>query len=257
MKSPPGKVRMSSQANNRGMEGTAGHRLEEDSWRSVEKDIQSIGEFYDSAASVISFGMMDRWRKRAAMETSDDMTVLEVGSGPGSFSRHLHGREIVLLEPNEVMLRKSLRDGLRDGNYLPVIGVAEHLPFVDGAFDRVMSGFSFKNFINKELALTDIRRVLGTGGKVVIIDIAEPDSGIRKSVMNFYMKHILGRLAILVVPRKVRREWKTNPWQHLSEAYMNLGRPDELATRMRSLGYSSSDFRYLMTHGVAIVRGVK
>ena len=57
--------------------------------------------------------------------------------------------------------------------------------------------------------------------------------------------------------RKVRREWKSNPWQHLSEAYMNLGRPDELASTMKEIGYRSSDFRYLLTHGVAIVRGEK
>ncbi len=238
-------------------EGSAGRKLEKESWSRVESDIQSIGEFYDSAASIISFGMMDRWRKKAATETAEDMRVLEVGSGPGSFSRHLRGRDIILLEPNEVMLRKSLHGPLGTGNYLPVIGVAEHLPFVEGVFDRVMSGFSFKNFIDKEKALRDIRRVLRPEGRVVIIDIAEPDSGIRKRFMNFYMKHVLGRLAILVVPRKVRREWKSNPWQHLSEAYMNLGRPDELASVMKEIGYRRSDFRYLMTHGVAIVRGEK
>lgn len=240
-----------------GSDGSDGGKLEKESWSRVESDIQSIGEFYDSAASIISFGMMDRWRKKAATETAEDMRVLEVGSGPGSFSRHLRGREIILLEPSEVMLRKSLNGALCHGNYLPVIGVAEHLPFVEGVFDRVMSGFSFKNFIDKDEALRDIRRVLRPDGRVIIIDIAEPDSGIRRRLMNFYMKHVLGRLAILVVPRKVRREWKSNPWQHLSEAYMNLGRPDVLASTMREIGYTRADFRYLLTHGVAIVRGEK
>ena len=232
-------------------------KMDRESWEKVESDIQSIGEFYDSAASVISLGMMDRWRKKAAAETADGMMVLEVGSGPGSFSRLLHGREIVLLEPNEAMLRKSVRTELADEKYTPVIGVAEHLPFVDDAFDRVMSGFSFKNFMDKELALMEIRRVLDGAGKVVIIDIAEPDSGLRKRIMSIYMKHILGRLAMLVVPRKVRRNWKTNPWQHLSEEYMKLIKPDNLVMNMKGLGYSSSDYRYMMTHGVAIVTGEK
>ena len=231
--------------------------LEKESWTKVEKDIESIGEYYDSAASIISFGMMDRWRRKAATETSDGMDVLEVGSGPGSFSRLLHGRRIVMLEPNEVMLRKSIEGGLSDERYAPVIGVAEHLPFVEGTFDRVMSGFSFKNFMDKGSALMEIRRVLGMDGRVVIIDIAEPDTGIRRSFMRFYMKHILGRLAFLVVPRKVRKDWKSNPWQHLSEEYMNQGKPYELARNMMDLGYSSSDYRYLLTHGVAIVTGRK
>ncbi len=236
--------------------GSTGTGMERDSWNRVESDIESIGEFYDSAASIISFGMMDRWRKKAALETADGMDVLEVGSGPGSFSRHLKGR-VVMLEPNEAMLRKSLKGGLSEGRYVPVIGVAEHLPFVDGAFDRVMSGFSFKNFMDKGKALLDIHRVLRQDGRVVIIDIAEPDSGIRRRVMAFYMKHLLGRLAILAVPRSRRKEWKSNPWHHLSLAYMNLGRPDALAERMKRMGYSSSAYRYLMTHGVAIVTGEK
>lgn len=231
--------------------------LEKESWAKVEKDIESIGEYYDSAASIISFGMMDRWRKRAAMETTDEMDVLEVGSGPGSFSRLLHGRHIIMLEPNEVMLRKSIEGELGNDIYAPVIGVAENLPFVDGTFDRVMSGFSFKNFMDKGKALEEIRRVLQVEGKVVIIDIAEPDTGLRRSFMKFYMKHILGRLAFLVVPRRVRKDWKSNPWQHLSEEYMNLGKPEVLARTMTDIGYSSSDYRYLLTHGVAIVRGRK
>lgn len=231
--------------------------MENESWNMVEQDIQSIGEYYDSAASIISFGMMNRWRRRAAAETADDMNVLEVGSGPGSFSRLLHGKQIVLLEPNEVMLRKSLRTRLDTERYMAVIGVAEHLPFVDGIFDRVMSGFSFKNFMDKEKSLVEMHRVLGGNGRAVIIDIAEPDSSIRRRIMHVYMRHILGRLAMLSIPREVRRKWKRNPWQHLSEAYMNLGRPEDLTTSMRALGYRDSSYRYLFTHGVAIVMGDK
>jgi ubiquinone/menaquinone biosynthesis C-methylase UbiE len=228
---------------------------ERSDWENVERDIESIQEYYDRAAAIISFGLMDRWRMQAAGETDDGMRVLEIGSGPGSFSRLLHGREIVLLEPNEKMLRNSVRERLSAERYTPVIGVAEFLPFVEGAFDRVMSGFSFKNLMDRGKALEDVRRVLRDGGKLVIIDIASPDTRLRRAFMNFYMKHVLYHLAYLTVPRKVRRKWGRNPWKHLSLAYMSLGDPAELSGELKKCGYGDTGFRYLSTRGVAIVTG--
>ncbi|MCL4317765.1 MAG: class I SAM-dependent methyltransferase [Candidatus Thermoplasmatota archaeon] len=224
-------------------------------WENVEKDIESIQEYYDRAASIISFGLMDRWRRQAAKETDDGMRVLEIGSGPGSFSRLLQGSEIVLLEPNSKMLRDSVRERLRTDHYIPVIGVAEYLPFVEGTFDRVMSGFSFKNLIDRGKALEDVRRVLKGGGKLVIIDIASPDTRLRRAFMEFYMKHVLYHLAYLAVPRKVRKEWGRNPWKHLSFAYMSLGDPVVLSSELKKYGYDETSFRYLSTRGVAIVMG--
>ena len=236
-------------ANGEGFDGMA--------WRSVESDIESIQDYYDSAGSAISFGLMDRWRKKAALETGDDMRVIEVGSGPGSFSRYLRGKEVVLLEPNENMLRRSVRDRLVAERYVPVIGVAEHMPFIEDAFDRVMSGFSFKNLLDRNSSLLEMKRVLRKGGRAVIIDIALPDTRFRRSFMNFYMKHILYRIAFLTVPKKVKKEWGHNPWKHLSLSYMSLGEPRELSEEMAKLGYVNSRFRYLMTHGVAIICGDK
>lgn len=231
--------------------------LDGDTWQSVEEDIESINDYYDSAASIMSFGLMDRWRSQAAAETEEWMNVLEIGSGPGSLSVMLKGKEIVLLEPNDVMLRRSKRERLADPRYMPVIGVAEHMPFREGVFDRTVSGFSFKNLIDRDRALSEMRRVLRNGGKNVIIDIAEPDTDFRKRFMHFYMKHILFRLAFFVVPRKERKRWGKNPWKHLSLSYLNLGNPEALSEKMRSTGFSETEYRYLATHGVALITGRK
>lgn len=231
--------------------------MDGNAWKSVESDIESIQDYYDSAGSLISFGLMERWRKKAAKETGENMRVLEVGSGPGSFSRLLKGREIVLLEPNERMLRRSVNESLGSKRYVPVIGVAEHIPFIDGAFDRVMSGFSFKNLMDKDVSLLEMKRVLCVGGRVAIVDIASPDTRIRRAFMNFYMKHVLYRIAFLTVPRNVRKKWNRNPWKHLSLSYMSLGDPKVLSEEMIKLGYINASFRYLVTHGVAIISGEK
>ncbi len=237
--------------------GMSEQGLNDAAWKSVESDIEAIQDYYDSAGTAISFGLMDRWRRKAAAETDEEMVVLEVGSGPGSFSRHLKGKEVVLLEPNEKMLRRSVSGTLGSARYVPVIGVAEHMPFIEGVFDRVMSGFSFKNLLDRNGSLLEMKRVLRTGGRVAIIDIALPDTRLRRSFMRFYMKHVLYRVAFFTVPRRVRREWGHNPWKHLSLSYMSLGDPGELSVQMTKLGYVNARFRYLMTHGVAIICGDK
>lgn len=229
---------------------------EEKSWEQVERDIETIADYYDSAASLISFGMMDRWRKRAASESREWMTVLEIGSGPGSMTRHLKGKEIYMLEPNEGLLRFSV-SRLSGERYVQVRGVAEHLPFPQNTFDLVISGFSFKNLIDRKNALLEISRVLKKGGELVIVDIAEPDTAFRRRVMRFYMNRLLPAVAMMAVPRKVRRKWGRNPWKHLSNAYMNLGNPEELAELTLACGFSSSEYRYLMTHGAAIITARK
>ncbi|MEM3851543.1 MAG: class I SAM-dependent methyltransferase [Methanomassiliicoccales archaeon] len=229
---------------------------EQAEWESIEEDIARISTYYDRAASLISFGMMERWRRKAARETEPWMHVLEVGSGPGSMTKLLHGKEICMLEPDERLLRFSL-ERLQNEKLRPVLGVVEKLPFPDGTFDAVISSFSFKNFLNRESALGEMGRVLKKGGKAVIVDIAEPDTRIRRYFMRLYMDSILPSLAYATVPRKVKRQWGRNPWKHLSNAYMNLGNPAEVASMAKRAGFSNVSFTYLMTHGVALIVAVR
>jgi len=75
--------------------------------------------------------------------------------------------------------------------------------------------------------------------------------------MHLYMDRVLPAVAMLSVPREVKRRWGRNPWKHLSSSYMNLGKPEELVRSALSAGFSDAKFRYLMTHGVAIVTAMK
>ncbi len=50
------------------------------------------------------------------------------------------------------------------------VGVAEHLPYPDGAFDLVVSTTSFDHWADQEAGLHECARVLAPGGHLVLVD---------------------------------------------------------------------------------------
>jgi SAM-dependent methyltransferase len=87
-------------------------------------------------------------------------TVLNVGAGAGSYEPA--GRAVTALEPSQAM--RSQRP-----THLPpaVDGVAEHLPFADGAFDASMATFSVHQWSDLDAGLREMRRV--ARGPVLIL----------------------------------------------------------------------------------------
>lgn len=96
--------------------------------------------------------------------------LLEAGGGTGRIStllRPLVGG-LVLSDLSQSMLKQSRLKG----NLLPVLGVAERLPFPDSAFDRVLVVDALHHFHDQRLAIGELIRVLKPGGRMVI---EEPD----------------------------------------------------------------------------------
>jgi SAM-dependent methyltransferase len=77
-------------------------------------------------------------------------TVLDVGAGTGSYEPS--DRSVVALEPSGVMLAQH--EGSRR-----VEGVAEHLPFDDGAFDAAIAILTVHHWENLSIGLAELRRV--------------------------------------------------------------------------------------------------
>ena len=51
---------------------------------------------------------------------------------------------------------------------------SEHLPFADGSFDAVTVSFGVRNFENLQKGLSELRRVLRPGGRLVILETSVP-----------------------------------------------------------------------------------
>ena len=83
--------------------------------------------------------------------------------------------QVVICDPSPAMLRQARGKGLR-----ACASVAEHLPFADRSFERIVVVDTFHHLHDQRLAAAELLRVLRPGGRLVV---EEPD--IRRRVVKF------------------------------------------------------------------------
>src|SRR5262249_20676108 len=108
--------------------------------------------------------------------------TLELGAGTGA---NLDGytdavTELVLAEPDPHMasrLRERLQEeGTAAGNPSVIEAAAEDLPFDDGSFDTVVATLVLCTVQDPDRAVSEIRRVLVEGGKLLFLEHVRSDS---------------------------------------------------------------------------------
>lgn len=102
------------------------------------------------------------------LDLRSDDTLLDIGSGPGSFlaTKAAHVRSVVGIDPSPLMRHEAerrLADRIAAGTARIVPGSADSLPFDDGEFSAVSAIFAP---IHHEAAY----RVLCAGGRLVVAD---------------------------------------------------------------------------------------
>ncbi len=111
--------------------------------------------------------------------------VLEVAAGTCGFGRAVapHVHHITELDVTEAMLNIGREAASEQGmtNVSFVQGEAEHLPFADASFDCVVSRLAFHHFAEPKAAIAEMRRVLKSGGRLVIIDMRAREEALRET----------------------------------------------------------------------------
>jgi SAM-dependent methyltransferase len=107
-------------------------------------------------------------------------TVLDVAGGAGHLSRALAARvrQLVVLDITREMLETGQRATREAGidNVLFVQGDATALPFVDGAFDLVMTRFALHHMPEPEAAVREMARAARAGGHVAVLDMVDGEA---------------------------------------------------------------------------------
>ncbi len=98
--------------------------------------------------------------------------ILDVGAGTGSYARELaeRGYKMTALEPSSVMRAQVNTDFPCEW----VEGVAESLPFSDGAFEGAILILCIHHFTDMAAAFSEIRRVVPSGA--IVIFTYDPDA---------------------------------------------------------------------------------
>ena len=144
----------------------------------TEQSEQEIGTFFDECArngfmetfdsnEIIKLrNMLDQW------DIKPGHTILEPGCGSGRLTEYLAeavGSEgkVVACDLSRVMIQKVLQRNLPK-HVTVYCGSAARVPVEDNYFDKILCFQVFPHFIEKERTLTELARVLKTGGDLWI-----------------------------------------------------------------------------------------
>jgi demethylmenaquinone methyltransferase / 2-methoxy-6-polyprenyl-1,4-benzoquinol methylase len=180
-----------------------------------------IAGFYDLMNSVMTAGLHHRWRARAAdlADVRPGDRVLDVATGTGDLAIELAKR----VAPGGEVVGSDFSDGMleraREKAPAGVVGGAairwEHgdalaLPYADGEFQAATVGFGARNFGDLEKGIGEMARVVGPGGKVVVLEITTPTKPPLSTFFSIWFDRIvplMGRFdeAYTYLPKSVKR----------------------------------------------------
>ena len=113
--------------------------------------------------------------KRISANLHEGSSVLEVAPGPGYFAIELAkaGKyKITGLDISKTFVELARRNGSDESVEVDFRhGNASQMPFQDCSFDLIVCRAAFKNFAEPVAALKEMRRVLRSVGKALIIDL--------------------------------------------------------------------------------------
>jgi demethylmenaquinone methyltransferase/2-methoxy-6-polyprenyl-1,4-benzoquinol methylase len=199
-------------------------------------------------------GGVDFYWRRKAIETLRDLKperILDVATGTADFAiatLRLHPKQVegVDIAGNMLAIGKSklAKRGL-DGTITLSSAAAEALPFGDPTFDSSIVAFGARNFENLELGLSEMRRVIRPGGRIVVLEFSRPASFPFKQLYFFYFRHVLP-----LIGRMVSRNEEA--YTYLPDTVMKFPQGAAFQEVLKSVGFTDvTELR--MTFGIATV----
>ena len=156
-------------------------------------------ECQDDLNRLMSFSLDQGWRRRAldALDAGDGELVLDVATGTGDMALLAAAScrcRIVGIDLSRGMMASAARkwsEAKGDVEFAPVQGDASALPFKDGVFDRMMVAFGVRNMADVGSFLSEARRTLRTGGRMVVLELSVPELPVVRQTFLLYLTRVL------------------------------------------------------------------
>ena len=223
--------------------------------REIAAMFDAVAPRYDFLNRVLSLRRDVGWRKRAVAlaRLGPDEVALDVGVGTGDLAFELlaasaASSRVVGVDLSERMLElvRARASATAFGSRFEAHAAdAQALPFEDASFDRVIAGFTVRNFGDLGAGLREMRRVLRHGGRAVILEFSHPPSPLIRALYRLYLHRVTPRLAALF-------GGYVDAYRYLPRSIDAFPGADGLAERLRAVGFASVRFERLMFGATAI-----
>ncbi|MCC8034409.1 MAG: bifunctional demethylmenaquinone methyltransferase/2-methoxy-6-polyprenyl-1,4-benzoquinol methylase UbiE [Rikenellaceae bacterium] len=220
----------------------------------VQRMFDGIAPRYDLLNRTLSFGIDRRWRKKlvGGLRTGAPTRILDIATGTGDVAfaaaRACPGAKITGLDLSEGMLAVARRRATAAGveNRIEFLqGEAERLPFADGSFDAVTASFGVRNFHDIPAGLSEMARVLASGGGLYILEFSTPGNRLFGALYRWYFHRVLP-----VVGGLISKD--TKAYGYLPSSVDEFPAPNEFCGMIAGAGFRRCRARRL-TNGVAFL----
>lgn len=225
---------------------TPGNASPETRKRSVRRMFDAIVPTYDLLNRILSFGIDRSWRRMLVRRLGyqKGRRVLDLCAGTGDLTRQIRktGALVYSLDFSLPMLVRGIkRKWLAPAT--TVAADASRLPFKDATFAAATIAFGIRNIPDVETFLAETRRVLISGGTLLVLELTRPNNSLVQKLYRFYLEGVLPAIGGLISGKK-------EAYRYLSESIAGFMGPDRLMELARANGFSGCE-HVKLTAGIA------
>ena len=216
-----------------------------------------IAERYNLINRLMTAGQDQRWRrfviKKAQLPENGLMLDLATGTGDIAFEGVKSTKGLHAIGADFALPMMLVGQQEKMGSHIDWCGAdALQLPFPDNTFDAVTSGYLVRNVIDITRTLSEQRRILKPGGRIVILDSSPPPPSLVRPFIKLHLKYGIPLLGRLIAGKE-----GADAYQYLPESTQAFKTPDELKHLMLDTGIVNVDYKTFMFGTIAIHWGEK
>ncbi len=213
----------------------------------IRKMFAGISSRYDILNHVLSLGRDMSWRRFAVSRLPSGM-ILDVCSGTGDVAIEASKRDKVISSDFCLDMLVLCNMKLKERRIKRVSCIqndAENLSFKDGSFDGAIVAFGIRNVADIRKALSEMRRVVRRGGRIVVLEFSQPENRLFRRMYFFYFQKLLPLIASAVSK-------KSGPYSYLPSSVMAFPKREDFIVLMKNSGIKDIEF-YDLTFGIVTV----
>ena len=213
----------------------------------------AIADRYDMLNRIISLGIDQRWRRQTveslALDPIAPSTILDLATGTADLAilsaRRWPNAQVIGTDPSAGMLAiGEPKVAPFEGRIALRQGDAMNIELDDDSVDATTIAFGIRNVPDRDLALREMARVTRPGGRVAILELADPRPGPLGALARIHVHHVVPTVGAWL---SGKREYR-----YLAKSIAAFPPPDEFAARMDAAGLSVLEVRP-MTFGACVL----
>lgn len=226
--------------------GTAGSKKQE-----VRDMFDNIAPTYDFLNHALSLNIDKIWRRKAirSLRQINPKKILDIATGTGDLAiaaMRLKPESIVGVDISEGMIKvgqQKINDRGLQKNISFMTADSEDLPFEDNHFDAITVAFGVRNFETPLKGLKEMRRVLSSNGRLVVLEFMMPQKFPFKQLYQFYFRSILP-----LVGKVISKDFSA--YQYLPDSVGQFPQRESFVEMLHEAGFKTAAYKSL-SFGIA------